>query len=162
IDPVVEERNVLHGAVVRFDERETVVSALEHRVPGRVVVRAAAPYRPEKRAREREGAARIEHAVEIRAADLYHERRSARRRRRSGIRDRPLCVAECRSAPHPEPAVEPALCLQPRERLESVATLVHERLITAAGLIASARTLNDDHIAAVAPVSPEDRCTSTR
>src|SRR5438093_10150071 len=75
IDPVVEERNVLHGAVVRFDERETVVSALEHRVPGRVVVGAAAPYRPEERAREREGAARIEHAVEIRAADLHDERR---------------------------------------------------------------------------------------
>src|SRR5437660_10894995 len=90
IHPIVEERDVLRGAIVRLDERKAVVAALEHRVRRRLVVGATAADRPEQGARERKRAARIEHAVEIGAADLHHERRPSPWRSWRGVGDGPL------------------------------------------------------------------------
>ena len=120
------------------------------------VLGAAAAHRPEQRAGERERAARVEHAVKVGAGDLNHQRRAAVGRRRQLIGDGPLRVAERGAAPHPEPAVEPRLPLQPVERLQAVAPLVDERVVAAARLVSAARALNHGRVAALGPEAADD------
>src|SRR6267142_4596359 len=90
----------------------------------------------------------MEHLMKVRARDLDHERRGFRLRL---IGEYPLRIAECRPAPHSEPAVEPRLLSQPLKRLDAVAPLGEQRVVGPSGFVAPPRALDNHGVTATCP-----------
>lgn len=123
---------------------------------GSLVFCSSASDRPEQCARQRERAARIEHAVEIRAGDLHHQRRTARWRRRQLVGQDPLRMSEGRPAPHPQASVEPWLRPQPGERVATIAPLIDQRVVTTTRPVAPTRTLDDRRVSTLGPEATDN------
>src|SRR3989442_9703270 len=95
----------------------------------------------------------MEHLAKVRACDLDDERR---RPRLVLIGEHPLRVAKSGSAPHSEPAIEPGLLSQPLQRLDAVAPLGEQRIVSAPRFIAATRALDNHSVTAACP-EPADR-----
>jgi len=109
--------------------------------------------RPRERGVEREGAARVGVAAELRGGDVQDQGPELG----TGVaRDRPLHVAEVARAHRAERAAEPGLLLQPGDGGEGVVALFAEGIEVAARSERAAAALHDDLEAALGEEAPEE------